>query len=56
MRHSFHPGESAIDGGGPRREFFMLLLLDSIQKNNSLLNGPLRVLMIALSVIHGGPG
>ena len=67
-------GESAVDGGGPRREFFMLLM-NSIKDNNSLLDGPSnrRVLrhntpalqeemylcmgkMIALSVVHGGPG
>ena len=30
-------GESAIDGGGPRREFFMLLM-NNIRENNSLLN------------------
>ena len=67
-------GESAIDGGGPRREFFMLLM-NSIKENNSLLEGPSnsRVVrhntaalqdelylsmgkMIALSVVHGGPG
>ena len=67
-------GESAVDGGGPRREFFMLLM-NAIKENNSLLDGPSvsRVLrhntaalqeelylcmgkMIALSVVHGGPG
>ena len=67
-------GESAIDGGGPRREFFMLLM-NSIKENNSLLEGlsNSRVVrhntaaiqdelylslgnMIALSVVHGGPG
>lgn len=67
-------GESAIDDGGPRREFFMLLM-NSIKENNSLLEGHSthRVLrhnttalqdelylcmgkMIALSVVHGGPG
>jgi hypothetical protein len=67
-------GESAVDGGGPRREFFMLLM-NAIRENNSLLDGPLttRVLrhnttalqnelylymgkMIALSIVHGGPG
>ena len=66
--------ESAVDGGGPRREFFVLLM-NAIRKNNSLLDGPLttRVLrhnttalqnelylcmgkMIALSIVHGGPG
>ena len=67
-------GESAIDGGGPRREFFMLLI-NNIRENNSLLNSSptSRVLrhntaalqeelylcmgkMMALSVVHGGPG
>ena len=67
-------GESAVDGGGPRREFFMLLM-NAIRENHSLLDGPLttRVLrhnttalqedlyfcmgkMIALSIVHGGPG
>ena len=33
-------GESAVDGGGPRREFFMLLM-NAIRENNSLLDGPL---------------
>ena len=32
-------GESAVDGGGPRREFFMLLM-NAIKENNSLLDGP----------------
>ena len=31
-------GESAIDGGGPRKECFMLLL-NNINENHSLLNG-----------------
>ena len=31
-------GEPAVDGGGPRREFFMLLM-GSIANNSSLLNG-----------------
>ena len=67
-------GESAVDGGGPRREFFMLLM-NGVRENNSLLDGPLitHVLrhnttalqnelylcmgkMIALSIVHGGPG
>lgn len=67
-------GESAVDGGGHRREFFMLLI-NAIRENNSLLDGPStnRVLrhnttalqeelylcvgkMIALSIVHGGPG
>ncbi len=67
-------GESAIDAGGPRREFFMLLM-NIIKENNSLLEGSstCRVLrhnttalqnelylcmgkMIALSIVHGGPG
>ena len=32
-------GEPAVDGGGPRREFFMLLL-GSIASNSTLLDGP----------------
>ena len=67
-------GESAVDGGGPRREFFMLLM-NAIRENNSHLDGhsSTRILrhnitalqeelylcmgkMIALSIIHGGPG
>lgn len=32
-------GEPAVDGGGPRREFFMLLM-GSIANNSSLLDGP----------------
>ena len=32
-------GESAIDEGGPRREFFMLLM-GSIANNSSILTGP----------------
>ena len=33
-------GEIAVDGGGPRREFFMLFM-NAIRENNSLLEGPL---------------
>ena len=32
-------GESAVDDGGPRREYFMLLM-GSIFNNNNLLEGP----------------
>ena len=32
-------GEPAVDGGGPRREFFMMLM-GAISNNGSLLDGP----------------
>lgn len=32
-------GEPAVDGGGPRREFFMLLM-NAIANSGSLLQGP----------------
>ena len=32
-------GKSAVDGGGPRREFFMLLM-NVINENHYLLDGP----------------
>ena len=34
-------GEAAVDGGGPRREFFMLLI-GAIGNNGSLFQGPPR--------------
>ena len=35
-------GEPAVDGGGPRREFFMLLM-DTLNKQESILNGPVHM-------------
>lgn len=49
-------GESAVDTGGPRREFFMLLM-GAIANNGSILDGPpnrrlLRHNVLALQVMY----
>ena len=51
-------GEPAVDDGGPRREYFMLLI-DEIANNGSLLDGPphrrvLRHNTVAFKVLYFG--